>query len=526
MVQEAVVVIKDIFRKYPNKYESIIATLCENLEDLDEPDAKASMIWIIGEYAERIDKADELLDSFLESFQEETAVVQLQLLTATVKLFLKQPDTAQEMVQKVRHPPLHTGFCTAVLKITDCLLQVLNLATEHSDNPDLRDRGYVYWRLLSSDPEAARAVVLSQKPEIGDDTFTIEPALLEELMQQISTLASIYHKPPEAFVMKSLHISNAGEEEEEVEVDEEQLGADGEESVGVEMNEVAQLPSKPLPVAAAPKKAGGDLLDLLDDEVAPAPAPAMASTSFSAAPSNAAAVKKVQVVTPEAGQGVFISVAMVKNPTSGQVTLEMDIGNTTSTPVQALAIQLNKNAFGLAPQSPQILLSRPVSNESSVSFSLPLILNPQMVNPQDATLNLQSAVKNVTTGAVFYFIIPVSLEVLFKTVPVDVQSFAAAWKAFDESLEVSVVIPEMPTVDFEVIKSKLAAKDVVFVAKRDIPGQVGQVSVFFSANLVNNMVFFMELKFKAGLNVCKVVVRSPNKAYSELCKVTVARLVL
>jgi AP-1 complex subunit beta-1 len=48
VVQEAIVVIKDIFRKYPNKYEGIIATLCENLEDLDEPEAKASMIWIIG----------------------------------------------------------------------------------------------------------------------------------------------------------------------------------------------------------------------------------------------------------------------------------------------------------------------------------------------------------------------------------------------------------------------------------------------------------------------------------------------
>ena len=47
------VVIKDIFRKYPNKYESIIATLCENLDALDEPEARASMIWIIGEYAER-----------------------------------------------------------------------------------------------------------------------------------------------------------------------------------------------------------------------------------------------------------------------------------------------------------------------------------------------------------------------------------------------------------------------------------------------------------------------------------------
>ena len=46
-------------RRYPNRYESIISTLCESLESLDEPEAKASMIWIIGEYAERIDNAGE-----------------------------------------------------------------------------------------------------------------------------------------------------------------------------------------------------------------------------------------------------------------------------------------------------------------------------------------------------------------------------------------------------------------------------------------------------------------------------------
>ncbi|CAI5735483.1 unnamed protein product [Peronospora farinosa] len=46
IVQEAIFVIKDIFRKYPNQYESIIATLCENLDTLDEPESKESMIWI------------------------------------------------------------------------------------------------------------------------------------------------------------------------------------------------------------------------------------------------------------------------------------------------------------------------------------------------------------------------------------------------------------------------------------------------------------------------------------------------
>ena len=40
VVQEAIVVIKDIFRKYPNKYENIISQLCENLDSLDEPEAR------------------------------------------------------------------------------------------------------------------------------------------------------------------------------------------------------------------------------------------------------------------------------------------------------------------------------------------------------------------------------------------------------------------------------------------------------------------------------------------------------
>lgn len=177
VVQEAIVVIKDIFRKYPNKYESIISTLCENLDTLDEPEARASMIWIIGEYAERIDNADELLESFLEGFHDENTQVQLQLLTAIVKLFLKRPTDTQELVQ-----------------------QVLSLATQDSDNPDLRDRGFIYWRLLSTDPGAAKEVVLADKPLISEETDLLEPTLLDELICHISSLASVYHKPPSAFV--------------------------------------------------------------------------------------------------------------------------------------------------------------------------------------------------------------------------------------------------------------------------------------------------------------------------------------
>lgn len=66
---------QDIFRKYPHSYEAVIPTLCANLDELDEPEAKASLIWIIGEYAEKIENADELLAIFLDGFKEESYAV-------------------------------------------------------------------------------------------------------------------------------------------------------------------------------------------------------------------------------------------------------------------------------------------------------------------------------------------------------------------------------------------------------------------------------------------------------------------
>jgi vesicle coat complex subunit len=49
--------------------------------------------------AERIENADDLLETFLENFQDENSTVQLQLLTSCVKLFLKKPKTTQNIVQ-------------------------------------------------------------------------------------------------------------------------------------------------------------------------------------------------------------------------------------------------------------------------------------------------------------------------------------------------------------------------------------------------------------------------------------------
>ncbi|KAK2590824.1 beta-adaptin [Conoideocrella luteorostrata] len=202
VVQEVIVVVKDILRKYPG-YEGVIPTLCEYIDELDEPEARGSLIWIVGEYAEKISNADQILESFVEGFMEEFTQVrfmpelqkfqfamlelhtdyniqtQLQILTAVVKLFLKKPGNTQGLVQKV-----------------------LQAATAENDNPDIRDRAYVYWRLLSGDLDVAKSIVLSQKPTISTTMTSLPTSLLEQLLSELSTLASVYHKPPESFVGK------------------------------------------------------------------------------------------------------------------------------------------------------------------------------------------------------------------------------------------------------------------------------------------------------------------------------------
>jgi len=85
VVQEAVIVIKDVFRRYPGKYEGIIPTLCENLDSLDEPESKAAMVWIIGQFANRIDNAEELLDDLLYTFLEESVEVSSAFRVSPVK---------------------------------------------------------------------------------------------------------------------------------------------------------------------------------------------------------------------------------------------------------------------------------------------------------------------------------------------------------------------------------------------------------------------------------------------------------
>ena len=93
------IVARDIFRRFPNKYEKLVKCCVDKVEMFTEPDAKAAIAWIIGEHATKIPEVHKLFEEhFIGSFLEDPNSVQLQILTASVKLFLLLPYECEEMI--------------------------------------------------------------------------------------------------------------------------------------------------------------------------------------------------------------------------------------------------------------------------------------------------------------------------------------------------------------------------------------------------------------------------------------------
>ncbi|NXO94490.1 AP1B1 protein, partial [Certhia brachydactyla] len=517
VVQEAIVVIRDIFRKYPNKYESVIATLCENLDSLDEPEARAAMIWIVGEYAERIDNADELLESFLEGFHDESTQVQLQLLTAIVKLFLKKPTETQELVQ-----------------------QVLSLATQDSDNPDLRDRGYIYWRLLSTDPVAAKEVVLAEKPLISEETDLIEPTLLDELICYIGTLASVYHKPPSAFVEGSRGVvhknlpprtdSNENAESPDTApsggpvTDQPSVIPTQEDLLGDLLN-LDLGPPVSGPPMATPVQMGavnllvGGLDTLMGDEseglrsdVGGSPAmdgggrigltPAPRAT----APTNGSGLDDLFDLTGGVGtlSGSYVAPKMVWLPAMkakgleisgtfsrqvGSISMDLVLTNKALQVMSDFAIQFNRNSFGLAPAAP-LQVHAPLAPNQSVEISLPLNTVGSVMK-MDPLNNLQVAVKNNID--VFYFSTLYPLHILFvEDGKMERQMFLATWKDIPNENETQFQIKDC-SLNADAVSSKLQGSNIFTIAKRNVEGQD---MLYQSLKLTNGIWVLAELRIQ------------------------------
>ena len=429
-VQEILIVMKDIFRRYPYRFEMVIKDLFNSIEVLDEPESKAAFIWILGEYAERIEDAEVQLRAQAEGFKDEQLQVQLQILTAVVKLFLKKPDQGEELIT-----------------------ELLRVATEECPNPDLRDRAYIYWRLLSSDPEATKKVVLCEKPLINETSYVYETSYLDKLIDQLGTIASVYHKAYETKLSKIKAIEKEEAEKEEIET-------------------------------PAINTANFDQDLLGGDNV---------KTSKAKIP--------LQVVLPSTSPGMSgqtgLQVEMAFQREEG-ITLEYKLTNLTQNPLSDFAMQFNINYFG-------VTLSEPMVNET---------VNPNSASHQKLNISCSGTRDSNLPGVpliiqmaircnldVFYFNTPCMFSVLLIDAgPLDKEDFKTQWKGFADDQEFSHVVNSIHSSlnSIQALQDRLGANNVFTVAARKNPE--GDDVVYFSSQTATGEIILTELRLVKDLS--------------------------
>jgi len=170
VVADSVVVIKKLLQMLINQdpeehaptIKSVVSHLSKLLENIKVPLAKASIVWVIGEYSHIVPQlAPDILRKLAKSFANEDSAVKLQIMNLGTKLFLSNPSQSS--------------------KIFD---YVLNLA-KYDVNYDVRDRCRVIRKILYSNTNpdlqaqalklfmSKKPIPLEQNPSHGRQRFQL-----------------------------------------------------------------------------------------------------------------------------------------------------------------------------------------------------------------------------------------------------------------------------------------------------------------------------------------------------------------
>jgi vesicle coat complex subunit len=119
-----------LHRKFKQKanLEELIEMVLDNWQKILTSDAKCGYIYFFMKFAmKNKNEMSERAITLAEDFENEEDEVQLAILGAVMRAYLDFPNRLGETVKRV-----------------------FTFASENSENPDLRDRAFIYWRLISN----------------------------------------------------------------------------------------------------------------------------------------------------------------------------------------------------------------------------------------------------------------------------------------------------------------------------------------------------------------------------------------
>ncbi|OMH82239.1 Beta-adaptin-like protein B [Zancudomyces culisetae] len=180
LAEYATIALSLVLHRYPSKYRGYIKYVCGKFSGFTEPEAKAAALWITGSNLNVIQGYGKYFSGFVENFLNEPSNVQLALITALAKAYIIDRDFGEKVAQKV-----------------------MKMATEQIDNPDVRDRAFFYWRLISISPEKAKKVVFAKYHTKSFESTSFDDKTLDSLVLNVSRLSTVY-KVPQTVMFKNI----------------------------------------------------------------------------------------------------------------------------------------------------------------------------------------------------------------------------------------------------------------------------------------------------------------------------------
>ncbi|KAM6986521.1 AP-3 complex subunit beta-1 [Aplochiton taeniatus] len=167
VVGESVVVIKKLLQTQPTQHSDIIKHMAKLFDNITVAMARASILWLIGEYCERVPKiAPDVLRQMAKSFTGEEDIVKLQVVNLAAKLYLTNSKQTKLLTQ-----------------------YILNLG-KYDPSYDIRDRTRFIRQLIVPNEKSgalskyARRILLAPKP-----APVIESAFKDRDRFQLGTLS-------------------------------------------------------------------------------------------------------------------------------------------------------------------------------------------------------------------------------------------------------------------------------------------------------------------------------------------------
>lgn len=169
LAAESLTVIRHLIQQDPTAHTGTVVRLAKNLDSATDPQARATIIWLVGEFAGLNGKdniAADVLRILLKDFAEESETAKRQIVLLAAKVYLHHlnrvaEDTKDENGEEdmERPPPLDEAENHPVARLWNYVLLLVRYDTSY----DLRDRTRLFKALLGV-PQLATLMLLAPKP--------------------------------------------------------------------------------------------------------------------------------------------------------------------------------------------------------------------------------------------------------------------------------------------------------------------------------------------------------------------------